>query len=363
MARVLLFLSLFLFAACASAPVAAPPAKRFKIVGYVSSRADFARIDPAKVTHLNYAFADVGGDDRVVLDDDAPAQLAKLLVLKRANPELKIILSIGGWRALWFSDAALTEESRCRFASSAIEIVQRHQLDGLDIDWEYPAQRGSSNRYRKEDKQNFTLLLAMLRRELDLLPGEHALSIATTGGRYFEHTEMETLHAYVDWINVMTYDFAGGWMPATAHHAQLYSLSGRSTESYVKQHLRAGVPAEKIVVGVPFYGKQWKWVNRKSASGINEPYDLYAGDISWARLRQEYVEAPGFQRGWDAAARAPYLWNPETGTFFSYEDPRSIGEKARFVRELGLGGMMFWEHAHDPDEVLLAAMAGALYIH
>ena len=343
-----------------------PKPKPFKVIGYVTGRTNIEAIDASKVTHLNYAFAKVRGDDIVYFEnDDAPSHLARLRALEAVNPNLKIILAIGGWGAEWFSDAALTEGSRCRFATSAVELMTSNDLDGLDIDWEYPGQRGGGNRFRAEDKQNFTLLLKAVREELDVVGAgrgrRYTLSIASSGGKYFDFTEMDRLHAYLDWINVMTYDFAGGSSLVTAHHAQLYATSGDSTEAYVKQHLAAGIPREKIVVGIPFYAKEWKWVvNRKSPTGLGEPYDWYAGELSFARVRRNYLGAPGFTRGWDAAAHAPYLWNPETGTFLSYEDEQSIAEKARFVRELGLGGLMYWEQSHDPEEVLVEALVGAL---
>jgi chitinase len=363
--RSLALLALMLLAACASAPpAAAPPSRSFKVIGYVGARTKFESIDVTKVTHLNYAFAKVRGDEVVYFENpDAPDHLNRLRALKNLNPNLKIILSIGGWGAEWFSDAALTEEARCRFASSAIDLVKRYQLDGLDIDWEYPGQRGGGNRFRAEDKQNFTLLLALLRHELDLLGGGHTLSIASSAGRYFETTEMDRLHAYVDWFNVMTYDMSGSWDPLTGHHAPLHKTerTSRSIESYVRQHLDAGVPPAKIVVGVPFYAKEWKWVtNRKSPTGLNEAYDLFAGDVAFYKLRRDYLTAAGFTRGWDSAARAPYLWNAETGTWVSYEDEQSLAEKARFVKAYGLGGMMYWEHSQDPEQALLGAIAAEL---
>lgn len=366
MKRTPLLLPALLLAACATAPVpTAAPARELKVIGYAGARTNFEAIDAAKLTHINYAFAKVRGDDVVYFEnDEAPSHLARLRGLKAVNPKLKIILSIGGWGAEWFSDAALTDASRCRFATSAVELLTANDLDGLDIDWEYPGQRGGGNRHRPEDKQNFTLLLKALRDELDVVGAgrgrRYTLSIASSGGRYFEHTEMDRLHAYVDWINVMTYDFAGSWQKETAHHAQLYALRGNSAEAYVRQHLAAGIPAEKIVVGVPFYAKEWKWVNRKSETGLGEPYDWFNGEVSYARIRRDYLAAPGFTRGWDAAARAPYLWNPEIGTFLSYEDEQSIAEKARFVRELGLGGLMYWEHSQDPEQTLLTALTAAL---
>lgn len=341
----------------APAPVAEP---HFRLVGYVGGRTNFEAIDATKLTHINYAFAKVRPDDSVVFENaDAPEHLARLRALKAINPELKVILSIGGWGAEWFSDAALTAESRCRFATSAVALMKEHQLDGLDIDWEYPGQAGAGNRNRREDKQNFTLLLEAVRRELDLA-GDYSLSIATTGGRYFKYTEMDRVHPHVDWINVMAYDLAGGWSEGTAHHAALHS-DAASAESYVQQHLDAGIPASKIVMGVPFYGRMWKWViNRNSPTGLGEPFDWFVPDVPWTALERDYLASPKFERKWDDQAKAPYLWEREAGTFISYEDPRSLRAKAEFVKSHGLGGVMFWEHRHDPAGTLLGAVASVL---
>ena len=353
--------------------VLAAPARNFspRIIAYVSTWTKVETIDAKKLTHINYAFAKVRGDDTVVFEEpEAPAVLARLRALKQANPSLKIMLAIGGWGAEWFSDAALTEASRCRFATSAIALMTEHELDGLDIDWEYPGQRGAGNRFRADDKRNFTLLLRQLRYELDVLSDarrrkgadRYTLSIASSGGRYFQFTEMERLHVYLDWINVMTYDFVGS-APLTGHHAALTSTAVTgplSAEAFVAQHLAAGIPREKIVVGVPFYGKRWFWVNRASPTGIAQPYDLYRGDIAYAELQRELLNDPAYVRGWDSAAQAPYLWNREIGTFVSYEDTRSLTAKAAYIKKNNLGGVMYWEHRHDPDQTLLTALYNAL---
>lgn len=359
-------IAILLATACASAPPPAPaPAPSpYRVIGYVGGRANIEAIDATKVTHLNYAFAKVRGDDVVYFENaDAGDHLARIRALKAANPKLKVLLSIGGWGAEWFSDAALTADSRCRFATSAIDLVKTHQLDGLDIDWEFPGQRGGGNRFRPEDKENFTELIALLRYELDVLPGEHLLTIASSANRWFETTEVARLHPLVDWFNVMTYDMSGGWSQTTAHHAPLQrSGKGHSTASFVRQYLDAGVPRSKIVVGVPFYAREWKWVvNRKSATGLNEPFDFFAGDIAMHRLRRDYSETAGFTRGWDPVARAPFLWNAEAGTFVSFDDEQSLAEKARYVRDNSLGGIMYWEQSHDPEQVLVTAIATELH--
>jgi chitinase len=335
-----------------------------RIIAYVFGDADLHRVGATKLTHINYAFGLVSPDGVIVLENPhAPARLAQLQALKAKNPRLKIILSVGGWGADNFSDAALTGASREKFAASAIDIIKRYALDGIDLDWEYPGQPGPGIKYRAEDKQNFTLMLRALRGQLETLSDargltgqdRYTLSIASSAGPYFVHTEMDRLHEYLDWINIMTYDFAGSWTPVTGHHAALYwnraaGEDGPSAASFVRQHLEAGIPRHKIVLGVPFYGRGWTGVNPDN-HGFHQPYEN-AVEYSWSRLQSE----KGFERHWDDVAKAPFLWNPETSTFVSYEDRESLRVKAQFIRKERLGGFMFWEYAHDPHEELLNAL-------
>jgi chitinase len=364
---------LLLVALVLAAPVAAH-AREMRIVGYVSRRTDIARIDPMKVTHLNYAFAKIQGNDLVAFEEsNAAKNLTLLHDLQRINPKLKIILSIGGWGAGWFSDAALTPVSRCRFATSAVMLMDQYNLDGIDVDWEYPGQKGGGapNGFRAEDKENFTKLLAEVRNELDVLSDargrkgsdRYTLTIASSGDKYLDHVELSKLHPLVDWFNLMTYDFVG-YTRATGHASGLHGTGTKSidasAEQYVRQYLAAGVPASKIVLGVPFYGRIWAWVNRKSDTGIDQPFDSFHGDVPWSELQRTFLNDPRYVHGWDRAAGEPYLWDRELGTFLSYDDPRSMTEKANFIKRLKLGGVMYWEHTDDPDETLLTVLANTL---
>ena len=343
------------------------PPRAHRIIAYVfGNRVDLQRINAWKLTHINYAFGLVSDSGEVVIrEPEASWDLAQLQALKAKNPRLKLILSIGGWGADNFSDAALTAESRMRFALSAINVLKRYALDGIDLDWEYPGQPGPGIKFRPEDKENFTLMLQTLRTQLDSLSDErrrtgdnrYVLTIASSGdARYFENTEMSRLHPYLDWINIMTYDFAGAWSPMTAHHANLWpwKSGGRSAVEYVKRHLDAGIPPRKLVLGVPFYGRGWTGVNAQN-NGLNQPYSgkaLEAG-LSISRLLAEYVDKQGYKRKWDAEAKAPYLWNERERTLIVYDDQESLLEKTRYIKRNNLGGAMYWEHSHDPDEILL----------
>src|SRR5271170_1710659 len=196
----------------------------YRIVGYVTNKAEIQRIDAAKVTTLIYAFAHVRSSGTVYFDDpESAAYLGRLQGLRKANPNIKLMASVGGWGADHFSDAALTASTRERFATSILALVQKYGLDGFDIDWEYPGQPGAGNKFRPEDRQNFTLLLQAVRLTFDRWSAKGnrrlALTIASASGEYFKHTDIPAVQASIDWFNVMTYDFYGSLTLITGHHA------------------------------------------------------------------------------------------------------------------------------------------------
>jgi len=356
-------------AACAA------PAKRdtatFRLVGYVGHEAQAQRIAVEKLGALNYAFAHVDAG-RVTLDPAAPAQLARLVALKSRNRHLKILLSIGGWGADGFSDAALTGDARTKFADSAAEVLAQNHLDGLDVDWEYPGFADAGIRARPEDERNFTLLLQTLRARFDRLAIEqhrrddpYLITAALADREFVSHIELERVGAVLDWINLMTYDFHGSLTKTTGHHSALHRSATsapdeRSVDAAVAQYLAAGVPAEKLVVGVPFYGKAFLDVQPENR-GLDEPFSGQVPVYPWPQLVAGFIDRNGFVRYWDDLAKEPYLWNAQARTFISYDDPQSLTLKADFVKAHHLGGMMYWEQSLDPDGELLGALARGLH--
>jgi chitinase len=339
----------------------------YRIVGYVTGGTDIADVDAEKLTHINYAFAQVTEHNTITFrDENAPAHLAQLQALKARNPDLKLLVSVGGWRAKNFSDAALTDSSRAVFAESAVDLITRYGLDGIDIDWEFPGQAVGGIEARPEDTRTFTLLLRELRTRIDSLSAERGrvgddrslLTIASNDDQaYFDHTEMERVHRHLDFINIMTYDFFTAGSETTGHHTALYRSAHpdaptRTAAAAVERHLDAGIPPRKLTLGVAFYGRAWSGV-RPERHGLNQPYEEFAGFIPYATLMEEYIGRRGFVRHWDESAKAPYLWAPDSAMFISYEDPRSLRHEARYVREQGLGGVMYWEHSLDYRETLL----------
>jgi chitinase len=352
----------------------APAPDPYRIVAYVAGWSTPAVIHPEKLTHINFAFARITAAGQAALaDGELEASLLRLIALKKTNPRLKVIVSIGGWMADGFSDAALTDASRASFADSAVELLRRFSADGIDIDWEYPGQGVAGIKYRAEDRENFTRLLKTLRDKLDEASAaqgrtggsRYTLTIASADREYFDHTEMDKLHRYLDWINVMSYDFFNSLTPTTGHHAGLYRAASalatdRDADASIKQHLAAGIPADKIVLGVAFYGRGFTGVTPVD-NGLEQPYERFEGAHDYSELADKFIGRQGFIRYWDDRAKAPYLWNITTRTFITYDDPHSIEIKAQYVKAHHLGGMMFWELSEDRNDELLDVIARSMH--
>jgi chitinase len=334
-------------------------------------------IDAKKLTRVNYAFANIA-QGRMV--EGAPADavnLAALTALKKDNPHLTVLVSVGGWT--WsggFSDAALTPASRSVFIDSVEAFITRYHLDGLDVDWEYPGMSGAGNTFRPEDKQTYTLLLKALRCRFDTMAGTlhrplYLTIAAGASSEFLEHTEMSEVAKYVDTVNLMAYDYyepeAG---KPTGNHAPLFidpaDPKAVSADRSVREFEQAGVAARKVVLGVPFYGHVWGQVPATN-QGLFQPgqpvpnaYATYAAIVS-TMLGQ------GYTRHWDAAASVPYLYNADKQIFVSYEDPESLAAKCKYVKKQHLKGVMFWDYESDPSGVLLDAVDSGLkpgsYVH
>jgi chitinase len=349
----------------------------------------------------------------------------QLRKLKAANPHLKVEISLGGWtKSTWFSTLASTPELRRSFVASCIDTFIEGNLpaggwpenaggpgaaagifDGIDLDWEYPTQVAGGNvNVGPADRHNATLLAAEFRRQLDAYgakTGKYylltaALPAATSATKYFE---LKKITKYFDWDNVMTYDFNVASGPTAAPNT-LFTRDPRdpnannptwNTVGTVAHYLANGVPANKIVVGVPFYGQQY--LRTGSANhGLYTPFDNTGTDPNslvvdvapqptYHALVDEggYVNAAGTTGGagytvyWNHAAREPYLYNPAalhpnltTGpatvpTVIAFSSPRSIAQRTALIKALRLRGAMAWEISQDSDShALIGALAPLL---
>lgn len=363
-------IALALPAGCATAALAQ---QKPVVCGYIFPRSALlqpGQIDAHSMTRINYAFANVNGG-RMILGVPEDAQnLAQVTALRRQNPSLTVLISVGGW--LWsthFSDISLTPQSRAIFIQSVMDFLKLYDLDGLDVDWEYPGMAGSGHPFRKEDGRNFTALLKELRERFDRETAKthkrlYLTIAAGASDEFLEHTEMAKVQRYVDTVNLMTYDYyEAGSDASTGHHAPLFQNPADpkkvSADESVKAFEKAGVPAGKILLGVPFYGRMWGEVQTRN-HGLFQPGKLVPNAYTPYSLIEGSLLRQGFTRYWDGAAAAPYLYSESKRQFVSYEDPESLARKCKYVVTQKLGGVMFWEYSGDSSGKLLGVIDAAL---
>ena len=401
--RLAALLAVLLAAGCASL---APPPSR-EIVGYYPAWKGVFDFDPTRVTVVNYAFLDIcwdgrhgngavaplapcAGENGSIVPGHPPldaANLEALAKVKRAHPAVRLVASVGGWSGSnRFSDMASGPASRAAFIDSAIRFIREHGFDGIDIDWEYPGAigipcaAGQSPCDRPGDKDNFALLGRELRAALDRAgasDGRHYLFTVAAGAdaRYALDAAkggawLADLAASTDWINLMTYDYHGTWERAAYFVAPLArdpaDPGEANVEASVELFLAQGIAPSKLALGVPFYGKGW--------SGCAAGEVLYKACKALAREDHEatfefaYLTGEGylardadgrftragrgFERYWNAAAKAPWLYEPGSRVFIAYDDEASVREKSRYAMRKGLRGVMFWELTQDAGGVL-----------
>jgi chitinase len=308
-------------------PIYSQTAIAYKVIAYVYGTPSTMNV--AELTHANYAFGYIVNGEVLVSNNQ---DLSKLVSFKSNNPNFKVILSVGGWGAEGFSDAAYSESSRNTFASSCFDVINTYNLDGIDLDWEYPVSGACDLiKCRAQDKQNFTFLLQTIRNKMG---SSKILSIAAGANKsYVNNTEMVKIANICDYINLMTYDFGYDTYNANLYPTSSGYGSGLSCDESVNIFIDAGVPATKINLGIPFFGRYG---------------DKY---LSYGTLVNDYVNKNGWTRYWDDQAKASYLKNDSS--FITYEDEESINYKTNYIKLKGLGGAMFWEYNQDHNGILL----------
>lgn len=346
---------------------------RTVVGGYYASWAAYSGFTPKKLqhveklTHIFYAFANIGADLKVTMGDPQvdPGNFQELLELKARYPELKTILSVGGWTwSARFSDAASTAARREAFAGSAVSFLVKYGFDGIDIDWEFPVSGGlSSNKTRAADKANFTLLMKTLREKLNArgaLEGkQYLLTFAgPSDATCLKNMELNKVAPYVDFALAMAYDMHGGAGKYTDFNAPLYKPSESSPQfqwsgdDAVNAWLGAGFPKEKLILGVPFYGRQF-------TNAVSDGDGLYktfskASSVNYDVIRAQFLSDASYIKYFHPDARVPWLYNGST--FVSYDDEQSIAEKGAYIRARGLRGAGIWELSQNADATLLDAL-------
>jgi chitinase len=377
----------------------------YRVVGYYAAyniyeREYFVTDIPAQyLTHINYGPIDISPNGQCISADTwadteysypgdergerLRGNVKQLRLLRGDYPGLQVILSIGGWDfSSRFSDVALTEESRRRFAASCVALMRQYDFDGLDVDWRYPVEGGLLSSEREEDRHNLTLLLEELRAQLDAAGTDegrpYLLTLTAPGAEaFYRHFELENVHLYVDWINITSYGYQGAWSELASHHAPLYGNSSDprgeemrtmyNVDGTVNAYLNAGIPASKIVIGIPLFAQTWRNVRPGDLFGLYQPASgvptgTRDGGLLYYRDLQPLLDSDSYTRYFDNETRAPWLYNATTRIAVSYEDQESIAYKMAYIRSLGLGGAFAWELSYDDEAgTLLGAIYNSLF--
>lgn len=338
------FMALLLFCLCISNTFAQKN-REMNIIAYYTG--DDKLIDQFEVNKLNqiiFSFCHLKEGKLSVDSAKDSITIKKLISLKKTNPQLKIILSLGGWGGCEpCSSEFSTAEGRLKFAKSVKEVSDYFKVDGLDLDWEYPAIEGvPGHLFQPADKPNFTELIKVLR---STLGKKYELSFAAGGFQKFldESIEWKIVMPLVNRVNIMSYDLVNGYSKVTGHHTPLYSThkNEESVDKAVTYLLKLGIPSHKLVIGAAYYTRTWKNVPNTN-NGLYQDGEHTEG-ISFKNFASTYTEANGWKYFWDEKAKAPYWYNENTKTFATGDDISSIKAKTEYVKAKKLGGIMFWE--------------------
>ncbi len=308
---------------------------------------------------------------------------AELLKLKQLNPNLKVFISIGGASAAnstAFSTAASTATGRQQLAASCIDmfiagnvapgISAAGVFDGIDVDWEFPA---------AADKANYTALLAEFRDQLNALGQDYRdryylTAVGSAGSQNYTNVDLAGVARQIDWYNIEGYDYHGDWESSTNNAAPLFGAVqdpsyalGFWVNNTVKAYLRAGVPANKIVLGVPFYGYGWIGVPSTN-NGMYQPSTGLAPSPAGDSLQTPGVATyrslstlTGFAQSWQEATKAQWIYSAGTGTMWTFDNPQELAIKMTYVKQGGLGGAFGWAlKDDDANASLVKTMSGGL---
>jgi chitinase len=323
--------------------------QKYKCIAYCTgSSASIKQYPIAKLTHLIYSFLKVQQDTLTFHNEAQKQHLIDLVNLKQKYPNLKVMVSIGGWGGCAFCSNLFADAThRNNFAKTTVALFKAYGIDGLDLDWEYPAIEGyPGHQFSVADKENFTALIIALRKEM----GSHYILSFAAGGfeQYLNNSiDWPAITPLVDFINLMTYDLVGGYSTVTGHHTPLksYQQNQQSVEKCVNWLIAKKVTPSKLIIGAAFYARVWANV-ADTNHGLYQN-GIFSRGVSYKEFATYFSDSSGFKSYWDKKAAAPYAYNKEKKLFATFDDERSVRLKSVFVKRKKLGGIMFWELIQD----------------
>lgn len=364
----LIILTLLLTSIATFATPSTPPCDDVVISSYLplyhNWKAEAIKGD--QLTDVLIAFAQLDSNYKLYFPDYYLTDIAEAKRLKELYPNLNVSLSIGGWGATGFSEMTASSDLRSQFVADVMDLIITYDLDGVDMDWEYPVGEGWQPEENKHwaDRENFTLLMQELRIMLDTLETEYhqeyILSYATNVSSWaITNLEYEQIFDLCDRIYLMCYAFEGQWSAKTGHASNLFhypeSTWGVNCADTVELFKSYGAASDKLVLGIPAFSQPFNNVSPLN-NGLGQPFtpDYATPYLTFKALKDNYINKNGFIRYWDDHARQPYLFDGKT--WISYDDEQSIAHKMDYIFENNLGGIMTWEYFQDGDGDLLAVM-------
>ncbi len=374
---------------------------------------DIDKLDVRQITHLNYSFGLIYNNEKdetndalkdasklhqIWLSEKVQSDLQKIPELRKQNPNLKVLLSVGGWGARGFSGAAATKESRAVFIQSVQDIIAKYGLDGIDLDWEYPVNGAwGLVESKPADRANFTTLL----KELRAAVGHKKLVTIAVGANAESPkswVDVKAIAPLLDYINLMTYDMAYGtqYFNSNLYDSTTWPTVAEadkySADFVVNNYLAAGLKPAQMNLGIGFYGRvpkravepgiDWSKPDAQKnpatqpyfepqqialfkSLGVDLSKDTY---VKYNDIVAKLINDPQkrFTQHWDDEAKVPWLsvQSADGKALFalSYENPRSVAIKADYIKSKGLGGAMFWEYGADDKNQLAKQLADSLGI-
>ena len=292
---------------------------------------------------INHAFALINTTTFKLNTSDIERSVSE--IIKARSYGIRVCLSIGGWGADGFSQACRSDENRAIFVQSIIDTVVKYGYDGVDLDWEYPGSGAAKIAYISKDKQNFTLLVKELRAALnEIRPGMLLTAAVSSEPTYYE---VKTLNDYLDYWNLMSYDWSYKTSGSKVRHDEGLTDTNRSVEAYLK----AGATARKVILGVTFRATKFAVNSLGSTYGVGETMQADRVDIDYKDLIKSYINNSDYQYYYDSTnGMAIYYSTKKINGYYSvisFNDSKTMNAKGTLVKGKSLGGMMAWDLSMD----------------